>query len=304
MRRNTILVGIICLALLVPFPSKAETKKPKLPRIKGSVLLVEDFPAGLALTTETTTSVIASGGDWMIAPSMTSDGQTIASARPVPGDPPTARPKLTVGTYSVATAKWTAYADLAVFGGTIAISPDGSRLACAWSPRAGATSILRFLDLKTGTISTGPESTRDGGEISWSPDSRRIVFQQASKIIVLDTMTGVTRAIADGILPAWSPSGEWIAYFHDSRLQLVRPDGSGSRTLAKRGWLESFDQTPVWSPDSRSILIQTSQQESILPLVDISILEIASRKRITRFRMASPVYAWIAPRERNEPTSP
>ncbi|MDP2424613.1 MAG: DPP IV N-terminal domain-containing protein [Bacteroidales bacterium] len=54
--------------------------------------------------------------------------------------------------------------------------------------------------------------------------------------------------------PAWSPDGEWIAYYHgDSRpgyngIYLIRPDGTGNHL-----WQPRAVETPAWSPDGKWI---------------------------------------------------
>ncbi len=65
--------------------------------------------------------------------------------------------------------------------------------------------------------------------------------------------------------PAWSPTGEWIAYYHYDRarrpgLRLIRPDGSGDHQLvAFEPALEFFRPhfwapAPAWSPDGRRLV--------------------------------------------------
>lgn len=50
--------------------------------------------------------------------------------------------------------------------------------------------------------------------------------------------------------PKWSPDGRWLAFDMNSRLALIRGDGTGLRLLPR---LTEADQTPVWSPDGRRL---------------------------------------------------
>jgi Tol biopolymer transport system component len=166
-------------------------------------------------------------------------------------------------------------------------------------------------------------------QITWSPDSRRIGVDserdppvnaanssdlsnsaRTSKIYVMDLDTGVVHEIAEGRLPSWSPSGEWIAYFdyppqkHDrwpmnltvpERINLIRPDGTESRVASR--WRAPWDDlsiAPVWSPDSKTILINRVRDEGYN--MDIYMLNLASRQLARKFKKSPPIYAWVAAR--------
>ncbi len=318
------LVSLLCLALLVLcMKTSVEASNQILPKLPGASLLLASFPTGLAVTTEDHTSTIEGGGEWYVSPTMSADGSVIASARSVVGDPPSGRPRLIVGTYSLVEGKWTDYKGLEVYDGTIAVSPDGSKLACISRAKVGGTSVIRVLDRKTGALTPGLESSRGAGpDISWSPDGRHIVFDREDKrlrngleipelraVYVLDVESGHVSKIADGAWPSWSPSGEWIAFFDFSpnrddikrgwfavnanRVSLMHPDGSGFRVLTTFS-RDADLQGLIWSPDSRTVLIQTPQDESVLPRMDIYSLDIASHKLTKRFKKAPPIYAWEA----------
>lgn len=54
--------------------------------------------------------------------------------------------------------------------------------------------------------------------------------------------------------PAWSPDGQWIAYFSDAtgeyELYVTQSDGKGEdRQLTEDG--TTFRYSPTWSPDSK-----------------------------------------------------
>jgi Tol biopolymer transport system component len=102
---------------------------------------------------------------------------------------------------------------------------------------------------------------------SWSPDRRAIVFrsapsaaaaQQGPSDIAIVTVADkvVTFLTHDASLgnwsPAWSPTGEWIAYYSGGAgrfgLYLIRPDGSDSHRI-----LAGDAEYPTWSPDGRRL---------------------------------------------------
>lgn len=257
-----------------------------------------------------------------MTPSMPADGHLIASARIADNASaaPRSRPLLTVSIYSMDNG-WRDYTNLETLGGTVAISADGSRIAFVKGSTAEAPARLQFLDIKTGAVRIGPESTKDAGDITWSPDGRRIAFDREvarsadekaipplRAIYVLDVERGTASKLADGISPSWSPSGEWIAFYDCSpgrdevkkgwyavnanRVSIVRPDGKGYKTLVTFHRDESLNVPPVWSPDSKSILLNRPRDEDKATM-DIYLLDLATLKLTRKFENAPPVFAWL-----------
>jgi len=252
-------ISVMCLSLCVYLG--AQIKKDNLPRLPGASLLVGYPPASLRVTTVDNTWVADGQGDWLnISPSLARDGLMIGSARfiemaEVMGSDGIAlpRPRIMIATYSVIEKGWTDYEELVGSYGRIAISPDGSMLAFTKAHTDHPWFRLHLIDLKTGSRRIIPISGHRGGVgLSWSPDGRRIAYDMNEAepkelslyrpaIFVLDVETGTSTKIANGEAPAWSPSGEWIAYLDFSedlkdvrepnRVCLVRPDGTGSRIL-------------------------------------------------------------------------
>jgi Tol biopolymer transport system component len=118
---------------------------------------------------------------------------------------------------------------------------------------------------------THPRQLRDAGRVlrppSWSPDSRRVVFDDAAGITVASIDGREARRIASTRLAAdytgtavglssWSPHGSLIAYEQDvitrfgfaQTLRVVRPDGRGARVVSV---LDNGLFAPLrWAPDS------------------------------------------------------
>ena len=302
---------MLCAACALPwFDAGTGKTKDNLPRIPRAALLVGYPPASLSVTTSRETWTADGQGEWLnILPSMSHDGTMVGSARfvemaEVVGSDGIRlpRPQIAIATCFLMNRKWTDYKELTGFQGAIAIAPDGSKLAFTMTadPRKDPQIQVHVIDLETRsenimTVGRGYA----GGHVSWSPDGRRIAYDMRPKnvsgdqskytpgIEVLDLATEKSIKIADGEAPAWSPSGEWIAYLDNSRnwetrtggsekdrwyeppkpdrVSIVRPDGTESRvvvTLGKDrilGVLFSADRifryAPVWSPDSATLLL-------------------------------------------------
>lgn len=298
-----------------------------LPSFQGAALLVGTPPFFLVLTSprgdmrlqpEQNQPETRQGAP--IYPSISRDGKIIAYARLKRGMPERV---VAVSTFSVITDKHSDYSE-GEYSGSIAISPDGSKLAFSARvfDRAGDPR-MHIVDLRTGKETLGPEIGNSPNVFaSWSPDSRRLVYDvhlgydRDDEIRVWDSDTGRVSKIADGEFPAWSPSGEWIAYLHHAqgtatmpsgqqapylmldrslpRCFLIHPDGTSKSAIDLHLQAKPprfLVESPVWSPDSQTILLNELTNVDT-GTVDVQLLDLKTQKTRTAFRDSLRILGW------------
>jgi tricorn protease len=95
-----------------------------------------------------------------------------------------------------------------------------------------------------------------------SPTGARVVLEARGEVLTVPAEKGDVRNLTEttGVAerdPAWSPDGQWIAYFSDEsgeyQLHLRRQDGTGEVRKFTPGDAPSFYYGPTWSPDAKRI---------------------------------------------------
>jgi Tol biopolymer transport system component len=141
-------------------------------------------------------------------------------------------------------------------------SPDGQRIAFTRQTIDRHSNVLSSVWLMAAD-GTHVHRLTTGGSPSWAPDNARLAFARrgrVARVAVIDTRTGNTQPVVNGVAPAWSPDGRLIAFIgsYTRPLWVVRPDGTGERSLFDRSQLEPGTRFwsilgPTWSPDGRQI---------------------------------------------------
>ena len=105
--------------------------------------------------------------------------------------------------------------------------------------------------------------------VSPSPDGSQLAYETFGcgdfEIRVLDIASGISRAIACGRSPRWSPNSDLIAYV-GAGVRLVHADGTGDRILAPAS--NRYELRLDWSPDGEWI-VAFANHGSILHLVRV-----------------------------------
>jgi hypothetical protein len=182
----------------------------------------------------------------------------------------------------------------------LAYAPNGRMLALSQSSGASRSRLL-LVDLKTKTsrVVLTLASSSDL-EFSWSPDSKRMAVsylpggasQYDLRVFVLPTRR-LSRVIAHGACPRWSPTSDRIAY--EARplggmlgISSVKSDGSGPRRIASRLAPPYSNLQLAWSPNGKRLAFSYFASGSPSTLYTMS----ASGGAITFVCAHAPLPAW------------
>ena len=147
-------------------------------------------------------------------------------------------------------------------------SPDGKHIV--FSKKSGKDWQKRYIrelwrksivdnspshQLVTGVLSRRGFANQSSA--TWSPDHKRMAFQDGSQIFLWEIDTNETRLLGRGEEPAWSPDGRWIAYIQrDSTrtkdIWVKQVDGNKVIRLTQTPTKQ--ETSPRWSPDGQFLL--------------------------------------------------
>jgi len=191
----------------------------------------------------------------------------------------------------------TLQAGCAIYHEHPAFSADGRRIATdgMCQTREGNYEIYLMNADGSGLHRIGGADTASHQTPAWSAEGARLVYvrhagpveRPINQIVVVDSAGLHPRAIARGVSPAWSPTGEWIAFLadgpHDADIRLIRPDGTDERVVFhnsvtstySRGWGLMYEGriwgALVWSPNGKELaFVRAFDRGSTIWIVNVA----------------------------------
>jgi len=150
-----------------------------------------------------------------------------------------------LGTRKRSTSVWIANAD---GSGPRQLTPDGHYSYITWMDSArlvgvryaslnSSESWMAAIDCQTGRAEKLDVFQPGDLDPSWSSDGSKVAFSRGTDLCVMNSDGGELRQLGDGMVPAWSPGGAWIAFSsrknnrEGAEVFIVRPDGADEKRL-------------------------------------------------------------------------
>jgi hypothetical protein len=167
------------------------------------------------------------------------------------------------------------------YGGPVALSPDGARLATI--VRRGSDPVISVYDFRSG-VATVLESSKGAGYPFWSPNGRWIAFFAEGKLRKVEASGGPAQPLADALAGrggTWSPTGV-IVFAPDIRGPMMKiSENGGTPTPVTKPASEAIThRNPLFLPDGRRFLFieRDARQEGVGRLMAESIDGAAPRQ--------------------------
>lgn len=146
-------------------------------------------------------------------------------------------------------------------------SPDGTKLLMTLS--RGKSPNLYMKDLATGALERLTSHFGADSTPTFSPDARQVAFVSDRsgnpQIYLLDLATKQARRLTNMNwcdAPAWSPTGEWIAFAgranRKDKMDIFLVDITGGQ-IRQLTHGEGSNEDPAWSPDGRLLAFSTTR---------------------------------------------